>query len=87
MFDNIGQKIMTLAKVFCWIGIIISVLCGLVIMFAARYGSGFIPGVFTAAIGSLASWISSLALYGFGQLIDNTDSIVYQLRKLNEHRE
>ena len=32
MFDNIGAKIMKLAKVLCWIGIILSVISGIVIM-------------------------------------------------------
>ena len=33
MFNNIGGKIKTLAKVCCWIGIITSILIGLVVIF------------------------------------------------------
>ena len=29
MFDNIGDKIKTLAKVLCWIGIVISVIAAI----------------------------------------------------------
>lgn len=39
MFNNIGRKIKTLAKVMCWIGIICSVLVGLfVILFGSYMG-------------------------------------------------
>ena len=32
MFDNIGAKIMKLAKILCWIGIVLSVISGIVLM-------------------------------------------------------
>ena len=32
MFDNIGGKIKGVARVFCWIGIIASLLIGLIMM-------------------------------------------------------
>jgi len=32
MFDNIGSKIKTLARVICWIGIIVSIISGCVLM-------------------------------------------------------
>ena len=32
MFNNIGSKIMKLAKVLCWLGIIASVIAGILIM-------------------------------------------------------
>ena len=83
MFDNIGGKIKTLAQVFCWIGIVSSALSGLVIMF----DDDFLLGILIAAIGALLSWISSFTLYGFGQLIENSEIAngntyeIYQLLK------
>ena len=68
MYANIGGKIKTLASVLCWAGIIISCLFGLITL---AFG-----GIFIAAIGSLMSWISSFVLYGFGQIIENTDKLV-----------
>ena len=32
MWENIGRKLQSLAKVLCWIGIVISVISGIVIM-------------------------------------------------------
>ncbi len=30
MFDHIGSKIKTFARVICWIGIVASIVCGIV---------------------------------------------------------
>lgn len=37
-----------------------------------------LSGVLIIIFGSLASWLSALTLYGFGQLIENTDALVEQ---------
>lgn len=79
LFDNIGSKIKTLAQVLTWVGIIISVIWGIVIM--ATDEDLIFAGLMIAVFGSLGSWISSFALYGFGQLIENTDNIVKILKK------
>jgi len=71
MFDNIGGKIKTLAKVVCWIGIIVSVILGLL-------SRNAITALLFIGIGSLGSWIGSFMTYGFGQLIENTDILVRQ---------
>lgn len=69
MFTNIGTKIKTTAKVFAWVGIILSVLAGVALTISA----GFIGGILVAIVGSLLSWVGSLALYGFGELVENSD--------------
>lgn len=74
MFDNIGEKIKTLAKVITWLGIIASVIVGLVLMVSNRYTP--LPGLMVLILGGLVSWIGSFVLYGFGQLIVNTDKMV-----------
>ncbi len=86
MFDNIGSKIMKLAKVICWIGIIGSVILGIATIGTGisssrySYGSGstgaaIFAGILTIVLGCLLSWIGSFFTYGFGQLIENTDHI------------
>lgn len=40
MFSNIGRKIQILAKVLCWMGIILCVIAGIVIM---AKGNNFLP--------------------------------------------
>ncbi len=80
MFDNIGRKIMPLAQVVCWIGIVGCVITGTVLLFIDE--DLVLTGILLAVFGSLLSWIGSFFLYGFGQLIDNTDTIVGQNRLL-----
>lgn len=72
LFSNIGHKIKNLAKVITWVGIIFSVLFGLITLAAG--------GIIIMIVGPLISWISSFTLYGFGQLIENSDKIVELLK-------
>lgn len=81
MFDNIGGKIKTLAKVICWIGIIVSIIAGIVAGVAMGSGSGVLVAILIIVIGALCSWIGSFLLYGFGELIDNTKKIEENTRK------
>ena len=74
MFDNIGGKIKTLAKVICWTGIIVSCLCG-IILIGINTNTAFI-GFMVLIIGSFSSWIGSFMTYGLGQLIENSDKLV-----------
>lgn len=89
MYENVGGKIKGVAQTFTVIGIIISVLLFIVLMIpageAAREGSGtelIFPFV-VLIIGCLFSWLSSLVLYGFGQLIENTDTIARNIEKIH----
>ena len=76
MFDDIGGKIKGLAKVITVLGIILSCIYGFLMIPTL----GLIVGLIYAAVGSLASWIGSFVLYGFGQLIENTDTMVSSMR-------
>ena len=79
MFSNIGEKIKVVAAVFCWIDIIASILFGLSLVVGAVKSGEIMMiavGIIVAVVGSLLSWIISFGLYGFGQLIENTDIIV-----------
>lgn len=72
MFDNIGGKIKGLAKLVCWLGIIMSVISGIVLSAASESGIG----VLIAIGGSVLAWIGSFFTYGFGQLVQNSDILV-----------
>ena len=85
MFNNIGRKIKTFAKVMCWIGIIASVVAGLA-MIAGSFSSyapaaGIVTGILTAVLGSLFSWVGSFVMVGFGELVENTAEIAANTRK------
>ena len=82
MFTHIGRKIKTLAKVLCWIGIVLFILAGLA-MIAYGLIKGEVrmivlmslAGIATGGVGALLSWVCSFLLYGFGQLVDKTEAI------------
>lgn len=84
MFDNIGRKIKTLATAITWIGIAASVTTGLV-MIVASGGDLLAFGFTVAVVGSFASWAGSFLFYGFGQLIENTDTLI-ELQRCNNPR-
>ena len=79
MFADIGGKIRSVARMLCWIGIAFSLLVGLILM---AQDSDLAPmGILTAGLGALFSWISSLFLYGFGELIVKATQIEKNTRK------
>lgn len=81
MFDNIGGKTKTLAKVLCWIGIIASLVFAIVLWSQNSYRNPTVALGFGVLIGgALSSWIGSFFVYGFGELIDETT----MNRRLNE---
>ena len=91
MFDNIGGKIKGLAKFICWVGIIASIILGIIIISGAgtSYGryrytdSGMVVlGIITIVAGSILSWIGSFVLYGFGELVENSSELVEQIEEI-----
>ena len=87
MFSDIGEKIKGMAKFFCWLGIIGCIIGGIIMIsqgsemnrYAYHYGTpgqGLITGgILMIIVGPLLSWLSSLTLYGFGELISRAVSI------------
>ncbi len=70
MFENVGSKVKTLARVVCWIGIIGSIIGGIAIM--AQGENLFLVGILSAVLGSFFSWIGSLSLYAIGEAAENS---------------
>ncbi len=90
MFDNIGGKIKGLAKTVCYLGIAISIIIffGLYILAGEAYYNFlqivYMIGAFTSLLlGSAISYLSALALYGFGELIEKTTEIANNTRCQN----
>ena len=89
MYEDIGGKIKGLAKTVCIIGIVISCIYGVIMLFVGGL-AGFFAGILIAGIGSLSSWLGTLMMYGFGEMIDaqitaanNTTLILGTLRAGN----
>lgn len=71
MFDNIGCKIKALVKTVFAIEIILFIAIGIAL---SRTPIGFI----VAIAGIFIAWVSSFALYGYGELIDNSKTQIQQ---------
>ena len=70
MFENIGPKLKTLAKVSCCLGIIGSVIYG--IIFFSQHQP--LLGILWIILGSLLSWLSCLSMYGLGIVVDDHET-------------
>ena len=82
MFDNIGGKLKSLARLILLVGLVLSiiVMIGIWITGGGLAGRGggfttFIFGLLAGALGALGSWGGSLVTFGFGQLIEDTQAI------------
>ncbi len=74
MFVNIGGKIKKLSESLTLIGITLSLIAAIAIMCFMKE-IGIVIGIVVGVIGSLVSWYGSFALYGYGQLIENSDKL------------
>ena len=78
MFDNVGEKVKTMASVFCVIGIILSIILGVITIFGGQVLVGFL----VIALGAFSSWLSCLSLYAIGEAAENTNKIFYRLENI-----
>ena len=67
MYENVGKKIMMLAKVLGWIFLAAGVIAFIVLL-AMEFSDGI---AFASLAGGVLMYISSWFLYGFGQLVDD----------------
>ena len=75
MFFNIGNKIKVLAMVTTIIGIIFSIIFGIIIMI-----ENFFLCLISMLICGVSSWVGSFMIYGFGELIECAQRIARNTR-------
>lgn len=83
MFENIGKKLKTLAKIGCALGIV-----GAILSVLSCFVSGNFSGLLIAVLMVLIPWVGGFGLYGFGELIEQNDKIIQNTRYLrikNKH--
>ena len=74
MFKNIGGKINLFSKILCWVGISLSLIIGFTnIIFPDRVS--LLLGIAIPPVGSLLSYVISMFMYGFGELIETNVQI------------
>lgn len=93
LFTNIGDKLCKIAKIVFWVCAVVFIIAGLVIMFGSfkylKYfnrGGGeyffktFFGAILGSALGVFVSWLSSLGLYAFGELVRRVQAIEERMR-------
>ena len=78
MYEFVGEKIKKMTVIICGIGIVLSIIAGVLMMFTG----GFLTGIIIAVVGALGSWISGFMLYGYGEIVDNLMEINYRLQHM-----
>lgn len=79
MYENVGAKIKGLASGIAGLGIVFSIIIGFVLCILNRYT--IFLGLIIAVVGSVISWLGSLFMAGFGELIHQTTEINAFLRQ------
>ena len=85
MFNNIGGKIKGLATATFIVEAISAIVTGIALMCIDEDLIGI--GLLVMLVGPIVSWISSWLLYGFGQLIENSDIIAEEYKRKNKKHE
>lgn len=81
-YSNIGGKIQNLAGVFLALGAFATLALGFILiglglfMFPALRALFVILGVLVIIVGLFLNWTGTFVLYGFGQLVENSDKLV-----------
>ncbi len=81
MYENIGEKIKNLAATLAGIGVVASLAAGF-IMISSDYSDINTQGWIILVGGPIISWVSSYILYGFGELISQTNEMNQKLSVL-----
>ena len=68
MFENVGQKIQTVAKVYFWLIAISSLIGGIVLTVEMDE----VIYLLVAIGGTLFAYLTALMLYGYGEIIENS---------------
>lgn len=77
MYDFIGDKIKGLAKAIFFVEAIAAIITGIALLLNEEP----LIGILILVLGPIVAWVSSWLLYGFGQLIDNSDTLVTLIGK------
>ena len=78
MFNNVGQKMKTIAKVMCWVSIGICCFIGLYLTVTGISEESSVLicwGLGVMLIGPLVFWVINVFLYGMGELVENSTAL------------
>ena len=81
-YDNIGQKIKSLATGTFVVEAIAAIIAGIYLITSSE--NMVLIGFLVIFAGPLVAWVLSWLLYGFGQLIENSDIIAEESKRKND---
>ena len=82
LFDNSGEKIKLLSVILFFINSAIWIALGIIAL--TRLGTKGYIGLIYILLGPILSWITSIMLYGFGEIISNSKKEINSLPKNNK---
>ncbi len=86
MFNHIGENIKGFARLCTALGIVVSIIVAIIM---CTNGGNIVLGLLCLLIGALISWMSSWALYGFGEIVEAAMRINRKLKEsdaqMNNH--
>ncbi len=85
-YDNIGGKIKNWAQWIFIVEAISAVIGGIYIIIDSEFELILI-GLLLAVLGPFAAWVTSWLLYGYGQMIENSDIMAEEYKRKNEKHE
>ena len=82
VFTNSGSKIQTLAVVICGLGILTSIVYGLI----ACLRFSVLIGILVIVVGPVAAWLNMLFTYAFGEMVENINFIADLMKKAADEK-
>ena len=78
MFENIGEKIKMIAKIYFYVCAIASFILGCVMIDETPLG------LVVMVVGVLVSYLSSLVMYAFGELVENSTATRREIKEISK---
>ena len=75
MYNNVGKKIMVLAQILGWVGLIAGIITWIVLLSNYEKVGGWL-----SLLGGILSFVFSWFMYGFGQLVQDVHDKSVQLK-------
>ncbi len=84
MFNQISEKLKLMAKILFGIAIALGVLMVFLGLWIGSEGGIFLVMFISAALTVVSGYMSCVQLYGFAEIIENTDNVLTELAETNK---
>ena len=84
LFDEIEEKIKLIAKILFWIGLVGSVVLLISALVIESDGATRLTSLISAVLCFLSTYVTSILVYGFAELIENTKITYFRLGSIDK---